>query len=135
MASVRSFYGNKISQHRFMNDAINQIEADDPQSADIVMIGPPTEGQDSDLEHEDEDFVTETGLPDEVAGELEVMQYSDDDDNNETFSLSDEKDYMPSNNKRYKETRGKGKHTLLPNQHHQQNRTKRHKTSCWVIRR
>ena len=43
MASVKSFYGKRI-QHRYLPDAVNQIQDDDPESADVVIIGPPTEG-------------------------------------------------------------------------------------------
>ena len=40
--SVKSFYGNKISYHRFMQPAINEIVADDENSsADIILIEPP----------------------------------------------------------------------------------------------
>ena len=41
--SVKSFYG-KRTQHRFLSDAVNHIQDDDPESADVVIIGPPTEG-------------------------------------------------------------------------------------------
>ena len=44
MASVKSFYGKRI-QHRYLPDAVNQIQDDDPESADVVIIGPPTGGQ------------------------------------------------------------------------------------------
>ena len=30
------------TQHRFLSDAVNQIQDDDPESADVVIIGPPT---------------------------------------------------------------------------------------------
>ena len=43
MASVKSFYG-KRTQHCFSLDAVNQIQDDDPESADVVIIGPPTGG-------------------------------------------------------------------------------------------
>ena len=51
MASVKSFYG-KQAQHCFLSDAVYQIQDDDPKSADVVIIGTPTGGQDSDLENE-----------------------------------------------------------------------------------
>ena len=69
MASVKSFCG-KRTQHRFLSDAVRQIENDDSDSADVVMIGPPTGGHDSDMENEDEDVLKTTGLPDKVAGKL-----------------------------------------------------------------
>ena len=40
--SVKSFYGNKISYHRFMQLAIDEVVADDENSsADIILIGSP----------------------------------------------------------------------------------------------
>ena len=58
-----------------MIDAISQVEEDDPETADIIMIGPPTGGDDSDMEMDDDNSPPESGLPDEVAGELEVQQH------------------------------------------------------------
>ena len=48
MVSVNSFYG-KRTQHRFLSDAVNQIQDDGPEldnleSADVVIIGPPIDG-------------------------------------------------------------------------------------------
>ena len=40
MASVKGFYG-KQTQYCFLFDAVNQIRDDDPESADVVIIGPP----------------------------------------------------------------------------------------------
>ena len=77
MARVKSFYG-KRTQHRFLSDAVSQIENDDSDSADVVMIGPPTGGHDSDVENEDEDVLKTTGLPDEVAEEIEVFNIRND---------------------------------------------------------
>ena len=78
MASVKSFYG-KRTQYRFLSDAVSQIENDDSDSADVVMIGPPTGGHDSDMENEDEDGLKTTGLPDKIAGETEVFNIRNDD--------------------------------------------------------
>ena len=36
MASVKSFCG-KQTQHRFLFDAVSQIEDDDPESTDVVL--------------------------------------------------------------------------------------------------
>ena len=77
MASAKSFYG-KRTQHRFLSDAVSQIENDDSDSADVVMIGPPTGGHDSDMENEDEDVLKTTRLPDEVAGEIGVSNIRND---------------------------------------------------------
>ena len=49
MVSVKSFCG-KRSQHRFLSDAVNQIQDDYPESA--VVIRSLTGGQDSNLENE-----------------------------------------------------------------------------------
>ena len=68
--SVKSFYG-KRTEHRFLPNAVNQIQDDDPESSDVVIIGPPTGGQDSDLENEDDEILNTTGLPEEIVGEVE----------------------------------------------------------------
>ena len=72
MASVKSFYG-KRTQHRFFLDSLNQIQDNNPESADIVIRGPPTGGQDSDLENEDDEILSTIELPEEVVGEVEVF--------------------------------------------------------------
>ena len=59
MVSVKSFYG-KQTQHRFLPDAVNQIQDDDPESADVVIIRPPTGGPDSDVENEDNKILNTT---------------------------------------------------------------------------
>ena len=38
------------------------------------MIEPPAGGEDSDMESENEEIVDATGLPNEVAGKMEVFQ-------------------------------------------------------------
>ena len=74
MISSKTFYRKKIAQHCFLNDAISQIENDDPKTADIVTIGPPTGGEDNDMESENEEILDATSLPNQVAGEVEVLQ-------------------------------------------------------------
>ena len=71
MLNVKIFYG-KWTQHRFLSDAVNQIQ-DDPESVAVVIIETPTGGQDSDLENEDHVISNRTGLPEETAGEVEVF--------------------------------------------------------------
>ena len=83
MISTNTFYRKKNTQHCFLNDAISQIKNDDPETADIVMIGPPTGGAESDTESEE--ILEATGLPNEVAGEVEVFQIT----SNEVMSDSD----------------------------------------------
>ena len=67
--TIKSFDGKRI-QHRFSSYDVNQIQNDDPESADVVIIGPPTGGQSSDLENEDKEILNTTGLPEEIAGEV-----------------------------------------------------------------
>ena len=74
MISTKTVYGKKNIQHCFLNDAISQIENDDPGTANIIMIGSPTGGDDSDMESKNEEILDATGLPNEVAGEVEVFQ-------------------------------------------------------------
>ena len=102
MASVNNFYSKKISQHRFLRDAICEVDDDNQQFADIVIIGPPTGGFDSDQENENEVADTEKDLPGEVAGEVEVLQYSVDDNNSETHAISSEEEYKQTGSKRRK---------------------------------
>ena len=73
MISTKTFYRKKNTQHCLLNDAISQIENDDPETADIVMIGPHTGSEDSDMECKNEEILDATGLPNEVAGEVEVF--------------------------------------------------------------
>ena len=77
MASAKSFYV-KRTHHHFLPDAINQIQDDDPESADVVMIGPRTGGLDSDLENEGDKILNTTGLPKKIAGEVEVFNIMND---------------------------------------------------------
>ena len=49
------------------------------------MIGPPTEGEDSNMKSENEETLDATDLLNEVAGEVEVFQIT----NNEAMSDSD----------------------------------------------
>ena len=44
----------------FLSDAVNQIQDDHPESADVVIIGPPTGRQDSDLENEHDEILNTT---------------------------------------------------------------------------
>ena len=92
MISTNTFYRKKNTQHCFLNDAISQIENDDPETADIVMIGPPTGGADSDMESENEEILEATGLPNEVAGEVEVFKIT----SNEVMSDSDSEEQRSS---------------------------------------
>ena len=87
MAYVRSFYGKK-AQHCEIASAINQVEKELLETADIVMIKPSLGGQESDLENENDGSLCVDGLPNEVSCELEVFNVhsenlSEDDDSND----------------------------------------------------
>ena len=88
MAIVKSFYAKQI-QHHFLSDVLNQIQDDDPESADVVITGPPTGGQDSDLENEDNKILNTTGLPEEIAREVEVFNIRNDEIEKMTFDGED----------------------------------------------
>ena len=68
MTNVGSFYGKKQMRDCLLIDAINQVDEDNPEIAEIIMIGPPTGGQDSDIEEENDDALKETDMPAEVTG-------------------------------------------------------------------
>ena len=73
MIGTKTFYRKKNTQHCFLNDAISQIKNDDHETADIVMIGPPTRGEDSDMESKNKEIMDATSLPGDVAGEVEMF--------------------------------------------------------------
>ena len=74
MISTKKFYRKKNTKHCFLNDAISQIKNDDPETADIGTTGPRTGSEDSDMESENEEILDATGLPNEISGEVEVLQ-------------------------------------------------------------
>ena len=39
-----------LKEHKFFLDAVNQVEKETPETPDLVLIGPLTRGQDSDIE-------------------------------------------------------------------------------------
>lgn len=76
-----------------MHAALVHVKINDLQSIDIVIIGSPIVGNDSDLEEDiNEDQITDN-LPEEVSSELIFMQGDKDSGNNvviENFNESDE---------------------------------------------
>ena len=50
MVNVRSFYVKK-TQHCEIASAVNEVEKEKPETADIVMIGPPLSGREIDLKN------------------------------------------------------------------------------------
>ena len=69
---LKSFYG-KGTQYRFLSEAVNQIQYNDSESADVVVIGPPTGGQESVLGNENDEIFNTKDLLEKIAGEVEVF--------------------------------------------------------------
>ena len=69
MANVRSFYGKK--KHNIVKSQVQltQVEEEKPETAHIVVIGPPIGRQEIDLENE----MALMALKIEVSCELEVF--------------------------------------------------------------
>ena len=90
MVNVRSFCG-KRTQHCEIASAANEEEKEKTETADIVMIGLPLSGWESDLKNENDDSLCACGLPKKVSCELEVFNvhnedlFDDDDSNDETM--------------------------------------------------
>ena len=72
--------GLKVQQtrQRFLSDAVNQIQDDGPESADVVITGPPAGVLCRGLENEDNEVLNTSGLPEEIAGEVEVFKFRKD---------------------------------------------------------
>lgn len=72
---ARGFYGEKIHHHRFLQDAVDSIEAEDTiHSADVVVTGVQEGGIGSDEEDfEDDDLQDATYIPTETAVEVDVI--------------------------------------------------------------
>ena len=68
---AQAFYGLKISAHRFLRNAIGVAENID---VDIVITGLPAGSDGSDVEQLDDDNLEDsTMMPEEDAGEVDVM--------------------------------------------------------------
>lgn len=69
----KKFYG-KVVHHRLLDEAIEFVDKNVKESADIVIVGPPLGGEDSDIEAVDDDNMAEVqDMPHEVAGEIDVF--------------------------------------------------------------
>ena len=73
MTSVKYFYSKNFTPHRFLPEAITQIEQNNFDAADFVMVGPPPRGLDSEVEEDNENNLNVTYLPKVVTGEVEVF--------------------------------------------------------------
>ena len=94
MANVRTIYSRKQTKHRILGYATNQtVEEDQSESAQVVIIWPPTGNRDNDIENEDNNSQQENDLPKEDAGEEEDAAFThgdEDDDGNEADTSGDE---------------------------------------------
>lgn len=77
MAGVKSFY-RKRTQHHVLPGAVNQIQDDNPQPVDAFLTGPPTGGEGSGWDNEDNKILNETGLTEKIAGEVQVFNIRND---------------------------------------------------------
>ena len=72
-----------------MASGVNQVEEEKTETADIIMIGPPLGGQESDLENENDDSLCVDDLPNEVSCKLEVLSVHNEDlsDNGNDYNV------------------------------------------------
>ena len=69
---TKFFYG-RVTHHRYLSEAIDEVATSSTAGADIVITGPPDGGDGSDLECCDEDELDQNELPNEIAGEVDVF--------------------------------------------------------------
>ena len=60
----------------FFLDVVNEIREETLDTADSMLIGPPTRGQEINFEEESHENLVEFDLTNEVAREMEVIQYT-----------------------------------------------------------
>ena len=104
---LKSFY-EKGTQYRFLSEAVNQIQYDYSESADVVVIGPPTGGQESGLGNENDEIFNTKDLLEEIAGEVEVFNIRNNGNERITFDGEDS-DVVPSPAKKEKQNAKKFK--------------------------
>ena len=72
--NVKSIYKKSTPKHTLFKDAVDFVASEIEGPADVVIVGPPNGGDDSDVELIDDEDLTENNiLPTEVAGEIEVF--------------------------------------------------------------
>ena len=72
--NVKSIYKKSTPKHTLLKDAVDFVASEIEWPADVVIVGPPTGGDNSDVELIDDEDLTENNiLPTEVAGEIEVI--------------------------------------------------------------
>ena len=78
----------------FFLDAVNEIGEETPDTAVLVLIGPPTGGQESNFEEESHENLVEFDLTNELASEMEVIQHTN------TYKCGDDTSTVISNIKK-----------------------------------
>ena len=95
----------------FISDPVNQVQYDDPESVDVIIIWPPTGGQDSDLENEDDKILKTTGLLEKIAGVIGVFNININEIERMNFD-GDNSDMEPPTAKKLKQNAKKSKINL-----------------------
>lgn len=89
------FYGQKVTSYRFLRDAIDAVE-NIKGDADIVITGPSAGGEGSDVEQlDDENLGDKVLMPEEVAGEVDVIYEESDEDCPPNSSRKTQKSSLP----------------------------------------
>ena len=71
--NVKSFNKKSIQRHTLLKDAVDFVVSEVEGPSDVFIVGPPTGGEDSDVEwNDDEDLTENNTLPVEVAGEIDI---------------------------------------------------------------
>ncbi|XP_064113537.1 uncharacterized protein LOC135220178 [Macrobrachium nipponense] len=89
----KSFYSKKIIHHKFLRDAVLESLADENiKTADIVITGIPEGGIGSDEEDVNDDLLEPSGIPDDIAAEVDTMIPVDDDEETEDIEETERRD-------------------------------------------
>ena len=82
--NVKSIYKKSTPKHTLLKNAVDFVASEIEWPADVVIVGPPTGGDDSDVELiDDEDLTENNTLPAEVAGEMEVFFFEEEEEEKE----------------------------------------------------
>ena len=75
-----------------MESSTDQVFVNDSSAADIIIIGPPQGGYETDQEEENEENVPDNGLSYEVSSELVVHKKDNDEEINENKEYNNEEE-------------------------------------------
>ena len=72
--NVKSFYKKSVQRHTLLKDAVDSVASEVEGPDDVVIVGLPTRWEDSNVELNDNWYLTENNTrPAEVAGEIDVF--------------------------------------------------------------